>query len=820
MDNNEGLSREDLNRLEKMHELRRKANESLSTYTEMLKDLVDIQRNLNHLQKTNNKLNDELTDLLKKEDQLKNAIGDEAKAELELLRKKIQATKAAIQLGKQSIEDTEKMRRILSETLNNVNHIKLGTNSLVKGLKTVGSLAMNNKNYFLDQQKAVKVAGFNMGILSKQSDTFRATLYNASMATNQIGIDTKKLAQMQGDYSEGIGRAVTLNESGLKAMADLAAGTVLGVEGTGELVSNMDNFNISAQKSAEIVENMLNDSHKMGINGAKVTKALSNNLKMANKYHFKDGIKGMARMANLATRFKLDMQTVGDFADKIFDVEGAVEMSAQLQVLGGNWSALSDPFQLMYKARNDMEGLTKDIIRATEVTGQFNKTTGEIQLSGLEMHRLREAAKATGIEYEQLANMASEVAKNNEKNKQLGGVFDQETRDFINTVSQYNNKTGKFYIRVEGKDIETDKLNKTNLTLIKKLREEQASLEKRAKESQTFDETWTNIKNTFKSALLPGFEAFAEALSSGLGDFQQWMVDNDVVKKVAEIGKYVGEFVGGIVKWVAENPVKSILAYGLFEAGKWIANGVALGIGFNSVAGGGNVSGGMLGRGAMSMLNQTKGGGFGANLSGAASSKLLKLGGVATGLFEAYNEYQDNSKKGMSTGENLARSGAKGAGAGLGAWGGASAGAAIGTMIFPGIGTVVGGLIGGAVGAWGGGSLGELGADAVMGPKQNDFIARPGMQPIPFNSADTLVGLKKDGGLGKALIEGGPKKSGNSVVTFGNSLKIEGKITVESGNNSKDIDLDDPFIIRALTRLIQEELTKNLNGGKLSTNPL
>jgi len=34
-------------------------------------------------------------------------------------------------------------------------------------------------------------------------------------------------------------------------------------------------------------------------------------------------------------------------ADKLFDVEGAVDMSAQLQVMGGAWAKLADPFKLM-----------------------------------------------------------------------------------------------------------------------------------------------------------------------------------------------------------------------------------------------------------------------------------------------------------------------------------------------------------------------------------------------------------------------------------------------------------------------------------------
>ena len=782
MDNSQGFSREDLARYEKMLEMQKKASSNLASYYEMMKDLSETQRNLNHLQKTSVDINKKIEELKKRDLALdKKGVAKEDERR-KILEKELAIAEQNLQINIEGIKNAELLRRTLSESLNTTKLMGASTRTMVAGFKMAGKATLNQLGYLLEQQKSVKVAGFNMGILSKQADTFRNTLYQASLSTNAIGVDTKMLAEMQANYSEGIGRAVTLNEEGLKSMAALAKGTVLGAEGAAELVTNMDNFNISAKGSADIIQTMLNDAHKMGVDGAAVTKAMANNLKMANKYHFKDGIKGLAKMASLATKFKLDMKSVGEFADKLFDIEGAVEMSAQLQVLGGNWAALGDPFQLMFKARNDMEGLTKDIIKATEVTGTFNKATGEIQMSALEMSRLREAAKATGIEYEELAKTAGEVNKNTEKNRQARGITNKDDLDYLNTLAQYDKNKGKFYVKIDGKEIMYDELYKINSQTIKKLKDEKATLDERAKTAQTFDETWGNIMNTLKTALLPGFESFANSLSDGLGTFQNWMKENKVVESITEVGKTVGKFAAMVIRWVAENPIKSMMAgVGLLIAKEatWFLRGQMLGAGFNSVASAGGIgTGGIGGIGASTTAATLAGKGLSGKYMGGFGKALAGKGmgiGIVGGLAGAGLEY------GRSQMDDPNSGGGKALGVGAKAleWG--ATGAMLGSII-PGLGTAAGGVIGGILGA-GVGAYDEGLFGNGTEKKQNDFISRPGSKPIPFSSADTLIGMKKDGGLGKNFVEGGSSKGGNSVVTFGNPLQINGKITVESGNN-------------------------------------
>jgi hypothetical protein len=64
------------------------------------------------------------------------------------------------------------------------------------------------------------------------------------------------------------------------------------------------------------------------------------------------------------------------------------------------------------------------------------------------------------------------------------------------------------------------------------------------------------------------------------------------------------------------------------------------------------------------------------------------------------------------------------------------------------------------------------------------------------------------------------KDGGTSKMEFGD-LNIKGEIMLKSSDGkviNKNI-LDDPFFIKQLTQMVQEQLSINISGGKLNPNP-
>ncbi len=796
--------------LETMVEWRNNLTSGMASFNDALKVAKDNVKSINFIQK---QLSDSQKIIVEDRKKL-NALLKKGKTysddEVKILKEKIEAEIAAAKIIKEHIKIAKSLNEKLIEQLNLQNAISATAGSIGKKFKSIGldvkDAVLDFKRghgYFVDQLKAVKKTELGMGILSSQSKAFSTTIFKASLNTNKLGVGTEELAKIQDTYSEGIGRSVALTESGYQAMAELAKGTIMGADGAAQFAASMDNFGISVQSSRDLVQETLDIAHKMGTNTAKTTKNMESSLRLAQKYHFKDGVKGALRMAAESAKFRMNMEAISGFADKLFTPEGAVDMAAQLQVLGGEWSKLADPFTLMYKARNDFEGLFKDVVNATKGVAKFNKETGEFDISGLELHRLREVANATGISFDELSTAAKEAAKSTKIKSQITGVIDPELRDFIATAAQYNEKNKKFEINIEGEAVPVDELHKFSKgninTILKQQQNQKADLAERAKQAQTFDETWTNTVNILKSTLLPFIESLNNGLVKGLQGFQDIMTKTGFADSLLSFAKTAGELAGGIIKFVADNPIKAILGAAglgiLFEAGKWYLNGVTLGMGFNSVASGKGISGllgstaGNIGKGSMSMGSRM---GIGAGLG---------LGGAALGL-------------GRTMMDDPNSTGGKMMGVGSSALGGAGIG-----MMFGPIGALVGGIIGGALGAFT-----EYGTSSGGGKVAQDFVMRPGSGAVPFSENDTLVGAKPGGPIDKMLNNSGNGGViSNSVMEISfKPLKIEfGTLTLQSNNSKTTIDItNDPILARDLSRIIQEKVREAIGGGKLNPNPI
>ena len=125
----------------------------------------------------------------------------------------------------------------------------------------------------------------------------------------------------------------------------------------------------------------------------------------------------------------------------------------------------------------------------------------------------------------------------------------------------------------------------------------------------------------------------------------------------------------------------------------------------------------LLGTAAKGNVAATKGiMGMGGKVGMATKLGGAGVGAVIQGIDSASTEWAENIDKGMSTGENVAktaiRGGAGAVGGGLGTWGGVAAGAAIGSVV-PVVGTAIGAVLGGIAGSMAGGWFGDKVGDAI-----------------------------------------------------------------------------------------------------------
>ena len=96
------------------------------------------------------------------------------------------------------------------------------------------------------------------------------------------------------------------------------------------------------------------------------------------------------------------MQQIASFADKVNTLEGAVQVGASLQVLGGPFAQFGDALGMLNEGLNDVEGLMNRFQRMFQNFGKFNKETGQVDITAFNRQRIRAAAEAMGMDYNQV----------------------------------------------------------------------------------------------------------------------------------------------------------------------------------------------------------------------------------------------------------------------------------------------------------------------------------------------------------------------------------------------------------------------------------
>lgn len=813
------------NELAKQAEIQKKIAESAGDYLKLIKDIKSLHKDIANTERLLAAQQEKVT---KAEKALVGLKGDELekaekilsieKEKLKILSKEVTTMKEYTAQLTQAGKETSKLQKSMAV----FKDVKKDLTSIY-GLVNKGYGKLESTFNLFSMDKSLKMSALQMGILSKQTDGFRNTLSSAANSTIDFGVGIEELAKLQASYSEELGRTVTFTEQGAKSMAAMSIATGLGADGAAKLAADMENFGYSVERTAEFVEQTMNDSHKMGLNAAKVVKTLASNMKMLNKYNFKGGAKGLAKMAETVTKLGVDMNIVAGMADKLFDIEGAVDMSAQLQVMGGAWAKLADPFKLMYMARNDMEGLIESVGEAAAASAKFNAKTKEFEISAMEMHRLRKVAEQTGVAYEDLAQAGKNAARYTKVKTQMRFSVDKATQEFIANTAQFNER-GEATLNINGSPKLLKDIDKATL---KAQMDEKASLEERAKQSQTFDETLGNLVKQFKQLLLP----LVTELDTVVAKFSEALRDPKVIGAITDTAKMIGKTIGVVGKFIANNPMTALAGLGLFEAGKWFLNGMSLGKGFNITANVSGSGGGMLsnlfkGKGMMGKLGGLgseagmfgkfgkMGGGMGF---GGSLAKGLKAGGglgIASLLMEGGRGMMDDPDSDLG----------KTIGIGGTAAGWAGTGAMIGSVI-PGLGTAAGGIIGGIAGA-GKGIYDEYFSDEAEKKKAtvsgmhdgifgSDFSKGRGVIQggtiTPIDNKDSLMAMKPNGPIDKVISE--PK---SMKIEFGDiHFKFDELKVTSPGSPGVAIDLlKDPQFIRSITRMVHSETEKVIQGGK------
>lgn len=348
-----------------------------------------------------------------------------------------------------------------------------------KALSVIGSQA---ELYLKQQTELLGVVNKEAGLTGQFSADVRDELTKANAPLARLGIGFKDLADGAKNLITDSGRFLTLNRESWTD-AGMAATAYVGT--LGDLVQMFPSFEkigIGAGDVAKNIELVGSRSLSLGLQSQKTTKELATNLSKLNEYGFKGGIQGMAEMVRKSTEFRINMQSVYDIADKVFDPEGAIDMAANLQAIGGAIGDFNDPLKLMYMATNDAEGLQDALIGAAGGLATYNEEQGRFEITGVNLRKAKAMAKELGISYSELANGAIAAAERSSAASALMGKglkMDEDTQRFITNISSM--KDGQMTIALnsdklrevfKSNEISLDNLSQSQVDLLKKYQDE------------------------------------------------------------------------------------------------------------------------------------------------------------------------------------------------------------------------------------------------------------------------------------------------------------------------------------------------------------
>jgi hypothetical protein len=417
---------------------------------------------------------------------------------------------------------------------------------LVKGILDAGYKEITSE--YQNQKRLLEDINTRVGLTGQLSKDYREEIVNASPRLAQLGVSYETLADSARSLIEASGRFNVVNQQTFERAAEVGQAFLGDMKKLIDMVPEFEKVGIGTKGSIEAVERAGKGALELGLNSVKVGQNLKENIGKLNEYGFRNGVDGLARMVQKSIEFRLNMNEVFKVADKVFEPESAVELTANLQALGGAIGDFNDPLKLMYMATNNVEGLQDAIIDAASSLATYNQEQGKFEITGVNLRRAREMAKSLGIEYGEFAKTAIATQERLSAKEMLSGLgIKDEDKEFLTNLSQM--KDGKMSIDISGskklkevfsglQEVSVDNLTEAQAQTLLQYREEFKELSS----NQIVRNQATDIENIrrdmsflVKSVAVTGTREIRELAKSFGIDFQKaGLTTEKLMPKIAE----------------------------------------------------------------------------------------------------------------------------------------------------------------------------------------------------------------------------------------------------------------------------------------------
>jgi len=355
--------------------------------------------------------------------------------------------------------DNEKDLESLRQQNEEASRVKLevlpGLDSVIKAMTKantqLGGFADEIKKSIETVESTVNSVSRLFAGSQQMAQNTRDLLRDATPSVAALGGSITDVAKIQKGVIEGLQTQSSLNTDQYKEL--YAAGSLVAgmSENAGAKASAMipmfANAGYGINNIGKEMTGILNSAKELGVTSQSVYKQLEGQMGKMALYNFDGGVQGMAKMAAQASLLRIDMSQTLGLADKLFEPDAAVQMSAAFQRLGVQVSSLLDPYKLMDMSRNDPAKLQEEVGKALKSMTYFDEQTKSIRILPGAQGQLREIAKEMGMSADQVAKWAMNAGDLDRKMREITfnpEFADEDSKKMIAGMAQLGATGGKF----------------------------------------------------------------------------------------------------------------------------------------------------------------------------------------------------------------------------------------------------------------------------------------------------------------------------------------------------------------------------------------
>jgi hypothetical protein len=330
--------------------------------------------------------------------------------------------------------------------------------SVAMSLKLVNNLFLGGFRMVMQYNSAAMAFSRQVGLTAKQAQAYTEVLATRAKDLGaKYGIAAEEVTKLEQNLARATGRVLMLSSAEAERQVQLnrTVGEATTTDFTQAIMRTMGG-QLSTVQGA--VSKAYATAAKKGLDAAGMAAKVGQNLSMANRLTFKNGIDGITKMVALSEKLGFNMQSLESAANSFMDIQDAIESSAKLSMLGGAAGALGgNPLDMSYEANYDPEAFGERMTKILGGYAQFDEKTGMAKMNAMSRDFVKGIADAMHISLDEATAIAKKNAEVTYKNNRFGstldrmamdenGNIDENKRDFLINKSQYNTATGQLEI--------------------------------------------------------------------------------------------------------------------------------------------------------------------------------------------------------------------------------------------------------------------------------------------------------------------------------------------------------------------------------------